>query len=65
MTVAPPMDSMGQLYGLYMMNIVVLPLCLPNDVTNVLLPRPDESCPLLIMAEVSLFKDIIVVLFSL
>ena len=58
-TVSPPMDSMRLLYGLSLVNTVVLLLCLPNSVMNVHPPRPDGSCPLLIMAEISVFKEII------
>ena len=61
MTVAPPTDSIGLSRGIYMLNMVFLLLSLPSSVINAHLPRPEGPSPLLIVAEVSLFKDIIVV----
>ena len=55
------MDSMGLFHGLYMVNMVAILLCLPNSIMNIRLPRPNWSCPSLMMAEVSLFKNIIAV----
>ena len=59
MNVASPIKSTGLSHGLYILNIVVLLLSLPSSVINVHLPRPKGSSPLLIVAEVILFNDII------
>ena len=61
MTVAHPTESIGLSRGIYMLNMVFLLLSLPSSVINAHLPRPEGSSPLLIVAEVSLFKDIIAV----
>ena len=56
------MSSMGLLHSIYMVNSVVLLFSFLNSVMNAHLPRSDGSCPLLIIEEVCLFKEIIAVL---
>ena len=60
-TVDSPTVSIGLLHGRYMLKIVVLLLFLPRIVMKAHLPNPDGSFPLLIVAEVILFNDIIAV----
>ena len=61
MTVVPPTYSMGLLHGRCIVNMVVFPLLYPSSVRNVHFPKPDGSCLLVMVVEVSLFNDIITV----